>query len=396
VGLSAEGQERLLINRRLHWTKSLVLDTYDTYRDTRAAHRIVYDPKHGGWLVFGYDDIQQVLRNTEDFSSQRTLKPDGSVDEVLGLSILGLDPPRHRRLRMLMTHAFTHKRVAELGPRIRAITTQLLDEMQGAASPDIIAHLAIPLPAIVIAEMLGVPTEDMARFREWADGLTGDDFDLRMKTSPIMAGYIAELVAQRSRSPRPDMISDLIAARIDGDHLTPAEIIGACILLLLAGHETTATLIGNVLWCFDDFPEAQAEVVKTPPLLEPAIEEVLRFRSVIQSIPRVVMRPMRFLDQDLSAGDLIVPLFGAANRDPAYFADPDRFDIRRSPNRHIGFGFGIHLCLGATLARLEANIALGELFRRFPNVRRDHFQAVELRGSSMIYGLKRCAVQLNA
>jgi len=395
VTLSVEARARLLASRKQIVTAVLTPETDAWYRQISSSQRIAYDQRHAAWLVFGYADVQQVLLDTDTFSSQRALKPDGSVDEVAGAGILGMDPPRHRKLRSLIAQAFTQKRVAQLEPRIRAIASQLLDRMEAEGDPDIVSGLAFPLPVMVIAELLGVPIEDAPRFRSWAAHAVGEDYELRVQAFAEIAAYFAELIAGRSRNPRQDLMSDLLQATCDGDHLSPAEVIGACLLLLIAGHETTATLIGNALWCFDEHPEAQTDIVATPELLGGAIEEVLRFRPVVHWIPRVVMRPVRFLDQDLEEGDLVLPLFAAANRDPALFPDPERFDIRRSPNRHVGFGYGIHLCLGASLARLEARIALAEIFNRFPTMRRDRSETLQLRPSAFIFSLRRYPVHLH-
>jgi cytochrome P450 len=176
--------------------------------------------------------------------------------------------------------------------------------------------------------------------------------------------------------------------------LSKADIVGTRLLLLVAGHETTTTLIGNALWCFEEHPDAWAEVLMHPEMLPTAIEEVLRFRSVLHWLPRVVKRDTPYLGNALKEGELVLPVFAAANRDVAQFPDPDRFDIHRSPNRHLGFGHGIHLCLGATLARLEAKVVLGELLHRYPRMRRDLSKPATLRPSSFVFSFSRYPVRL--
>jgi cytochrome P450 len=195
-------------------------------------------------------------------------------------------------------------------------------------------------------------------------------------------------------SPKEDLISELLAAEIGGERLNKADIVGTCLLLLVAGHETTTTLIGNALWCLEEHPDARAEVLMRPEVLPTAIEEVLRFRSVVHWLSRVVKRDLQFLGHELKEGDLVLPVFAAANRDGAQFPDPDRFDIRRTPNRHLGFGHGIHLCLGAALARMEAKVALGELFRRFPRLRRDDSKPPTHRPSSFVFSFSHYPVRL--
>ena len=393
MAMSPELAAKLLANRKQELTVVMTPDIYPWYRNMRAQ-RIVYDERRAAWMVFRYADVEHVLLETGSFSSQRTLKPDGSVDEIAGAGMISTDPPRHRHLRSLVVQAFTQKRVAQLEPRIRAIAAQLLDEMAQTDTPDLVTTFAYPLPVMVIGELLGVPAHEALQFRQWAIDFVGNDYELRMQTARAISDYFNVLINERTQRPRQDLISELLGAEVHGERMTRAELIGACLLLLIAGHETTATLIGNAMWCFDEHPEAWQQILADPALLPGAIEEVLRFRAVVHHLPRVVKQDMRFLDQDLEAGDLMLPMFGAANLDPQQFPDPDRFDIRRTPNRHLGFGFGIHLCLGATLARLEARVGLGQLMARFPRAQRDRSRPLELRSSSFIYSLKSYPIHL--
>ncbi len=395
MSMSSALAAKLLAKRKQELTVVITPDIYPWYRQMRAQ-KIVYDERRAAWIVFRYADVEQVLLEVGSFSSQRTLKPDGSVDEVAGAGMLGTDPPRHRHLRSLVVQAFTQKRVAQLEPRIRAIATRLLDEMaQADTIVDLVTTFAYPLPVMVIGELLGVPADEARQFRQWAIDFVGNDYELRMQTARDISAYFNALISERTERPRQDLISELLGAEVNGERMTRSELIGACLLLLIAGHETTATLIGNAMWCFDEHPEAWRQVLADPALLPSAIEEVLRFRSVVHYLPRVVKQDMRFLDQNLEAGDLVLPMFAAANLDPEQFPDPDRFDIRRTPNRHLGFGFGIHLCLGATLARLEARVGLGQLMARFPQAQRDHSQPLELRPSSFIYSLESYPIHLH-
>jgi cytochrome P450 len=394
MSLSVDVRERVLAGRKQVISVELPLDTYAWYRQLRSGPPIVYDERRTAWLVFRYADVERVLRDTSTFSSERAFKPDGSVDEIAGGSILGLDPPRHRHLRSLITRAFTLKRVTQLEARIREITRQLLDRVESEDTVDIVTALAFPLPVMVISELLGVPSGDAAQFRSWSHDIVGNNYELRMQAMAAIATYFDALVIERTRSPGADLISELVQGEVDGDKLSRADVVGACLLLLVAGHETTATLIGNAMWCFAEHPQARAEVTAQPQLLAGAIEEILRCRAVVHWMPRVVTRQTRFLGQDLAEGDLVMPMFAAANLDAAQFPDPDRFDIRRSPNRHMGFGFGIHLCLGAALARLEANVALREFLTRFPRAERDPSETLSLRPSYFVYALQRYPVKL--
>jgi cytochrome P450 len=393
--LTPDARTRLLAARKLQTATPLTLDAFTEYRRLLDVPGLAFDDRRGSWLAARYADVNRILLDTKTFSSQRTLNPDGTVDEVASASILGLDPPRHRHLRQLLAHAFTQRRVAELEPRIRGITNRLLDAMDSHSTIDIVDTLAFPLPVTVIAELLGVPLEDTGQFRAWATDLLNPDYTLRAKTFERFALYFDGMVEQRRRSPAGDLISAFINAEIDGERLSQRDITGACTLLLIAGHETTASLIPIFLWCLDEHPEARAELADRPELLPAAIEEALRYRAVVHYLPRVVTSDVEFESCRLREGDVVLPLFAAANHDRHHFPDPERFDIHRSPNRHLGFGYGIHLCLGASLARLEARVALELLLARFPALARDRSQQLELRPAAFVYSFKRYPVRLH-
>jgi cytochrome P450 len=394
VTLPPAARARLTASRKQEVGTMLTPDIYSWYRQQLDVCRMRHDEQRSSWMVFGYDEVQRVMLDTQAFSSERTLKADGSVDEIAGAGMLGLDPPRHRQLRSLVVQAFTQRRVAALEPRIQALTASLIDRIKDEKEVDIVNALAFPLPIMVIAELLGIPAADREQFRNWTSDMIGTDYELKMKGFGKMGAYFDGIIAEHMRTPKEDLISELLAAQIGGERLSKQDVVGTCLLLLVAGHETTATLIGNALWCFDEYPEARAEVLTRPEILPTAIEEVLRFRSVLHWFPRVVRRDTQFLGHDLQEGDLLLPVFAAANRDGSQFPDPDRFDIRRSPNRHLGFGHGIHLCLGASLARLEAKVALGELLRRFPQMRRDASKPPTLRPSSFVLSFSHYPVRL--
>jgi cytochrome P450 len=393
--MSCAARERLIASRKQEISVLLTPDIYSWYRQKLDVCRMAFDERRSAWMVLGYSEVQQVLLDTETFSSERTLKPDGSVDEILSAGMLGLDPPRHRRLRSLVAQAFTQKRVAALELRIRSLTAGLIDRMQDEDCVDIVDALAFPLPVMVIAELLGVPALDRDQFRSWTRDMVGTDYALRMQAFGKMGAYFDTLISDQKRDPRDTLISDLLAAQDDGEGLSREDVVGTCLLLLVAGHETTTSLIGNAFWCFDQHPKAREELLTQPEMLPMAIEEVLRFRSVLHWLPRVVRKDHKFLGHDLKEGDLVLPAFAAANRDGAQFPDPDHFDIRRSPNRHLGFGHGIHLCLGASLARLEARVALGEVLRRFPRMHRDEGKPSVLKPSSFVFAFDRYPVRLH-
>jgi cytochrome P450 len=393
--LSCAARERLVASRKQEISVLLTPDIHSWYRQKLDVCRMEFDERRSAWMVFGYSEVQQVMLDTDTFSSERTLKPDGSVDEILGAGMLGLDPPRHRRLRSLVAQAFTQKRVAALEPRVRALATSLIDRMQDEDRVEIVDGLAFPLPVMVIAELLGIPAADRDQFRSWTREIVGTDYTLRIQAFGKMGAYFDAVISEQMRSrPQENLISDLLAAELEGEGLSKADVVGTCLLLLVAGHETTTALISNALWCFEEHADAREELLKQPELLPMAVEEVLRFRSVLHWLPRVVRRDCQFLGHDLKEGELVLPVFAAANRDGLQFPDPDLFDIRRSPNRHLGFGHGIHLCLGASLARLEARVALGDLLRRFPRMHRDEGRPPILRPSSFVFAFDHYPVRL--
>jgi cytochrome P450 len=235
---------------------------------------------------------------------------------------------------------------------------------------DIIGDLAYPLPVIVIAELLGIPTADRERFKRWSDGVVGDSEMDNYTAQQEMGLYFASLLAQRRRDPQDDLLSALLEASVDGQKLSLEELLGFCIILLVAGNITTTNLIGNTFLCFDEYPAALEQLYADSALLSSAIEEVLRYRSPVRQMYRLCVKDTELSSQLIPAGDFVTAWIGSANRDEDEFPNADVFEITRSPNRHIAFGHGIHYCLGAPLARLEAKIALGVMLERFSNIRR--------------------------
>jgi cytochrome P450 len=303
-----------------------------------------------------------------------------------------MDPPRHRQLRNLVTQAFTPRSVAQLSERITAIVNQLLEQVAATGRMDIIDDLAYPLPVIVIAELLGIPHADRERFKVWSDAVVGATYPEDGDPQAEMSEYFLDMIAQRSREPKDDLISALLDAQIDGQHLNQRELLGFCILLLVAGNETTTNLIGNAILCFDEHPEVMEQLRAEPALVPGAVEEVLRYRSPVQFMYRRTVANTTIRDQEIRAGQMVLAWIGSANRDEAQFPNPDSFDIRRTPNRHIAFGHGIHFCLGAPLARLEAKIVLTMLLERFHEIKRVPGVALEATGSDIVYGVKHLPI----
>jgi len=363
------------------------LDPFPWYTVMRESAPVFLDPRRHSWSVFKYNDVQRVLSEHSVFSSQF----DGS-DQPLNASIVSMDPPRHRQLRSLVTLAFTPRTIARLEPRITEIVNALLDNVAPQGKMDVIHDLAIPLPVTVIAELIGVPLADRASFKLWSDQLVGAAPSYGKDPQEEMSHYFNWIIEQRRKEPQDDLISALLVAQIDGKHLTEQELLGFCVLLLAAGNETTTHLIGNAIWCFDDHPEAWAELRANPTLLPDAIEEVLRYRSPIKLMFRTTTRDTRIGDKDIPARSGVAAWIGSADRDEAQFPNAGTFDIHRAPNRHLAFGHGIHFCLGAPLARLESKIALGILLERFASIRRDRDVELEPVTSFILHGLKSLPV----
>lgn len=365
------------------------LDPYPWFALMRESAPVFLDPRRHNWSVFKYNDVQRVLSEHSTFSSRFA---DFDSDQPLDASIVSMDPPRHRQLRSLVTLAFTPRTIARLEPRITAIVNELLDKVAPQGHMDVINDLSFPLPVIVIAELLGIPHEDRERFKLWSDQFIGATPSEGMDSQVAMSEYFKWVIAQRRAKPEDDLISALLAAQIDGKHLTEQELLGFCILLLVAGNETTTHLIGNAIWCFDEHPEAWAELRANPALLPDAIEEVLRYRSPLKMMFRVTTQDTRIGDKDIPAGVGVTAWIGSANRDEAQFPNAATFDIHRIPNRHLAFGHGIHFCLGAPLARLESKVALGIMLERFASIRRDRDAELEPVPAFILHGLKSLPV----
>src|SRR5690348_7549447 len=353
------------------------------------------DPTSGVLSVFRYDDVQRALSDYEAFSSERGPR---DASSALNASLISSDPPRHRQLRNLVTQAFTPRAIAQLAPRITAIIDELLDPVAAVGRMDFVADLADPLPVIVIAEMLGIPTSERVQFKRWSDAIvaTTDGGLTFMEAQREMAWYFSSLIAERAAEPRDDLISHLIAAEIDGERLTPMELIGFCVLLLVAGNETTTNLLGNAILCFDEQPEVYERLRAQPDLIPSAIEEVLRYRSPVQSMFRSATGETDLGGIPTRAGQPVVAWIGSANRDEAQFPDAHVFDITRAPNRHLAFGYGIHFCLGAPLARLEARLTLEALTTRFHDIRRVPDPPIRWMESSIVYGVKNLPITFPA
>ncbi|MGH3904041.1 MAG: cytochrome P450 [Pseudonocardiaceae bacterium] len=347
---------------------------------TMREHHPIWQDRYGIWHVFRHADVEAITRDPTTFSSDTSrLIPAGA--EVRRGMLTQIDPPEHRALRHLVSASFTPRTVAALEPRIRAVTGELLDAT--GERFDLVDALAFPLPVIVIAELLGLPAEDRALFRTWADGLFSmqvddpSDPELGPQIAAAMAditAYLTEHCHDRRADPREDLISALVTSEVDGRRLDDEEAANFSMLLLLAGHITTTVLLGNAARTFDEHPGVWDELRADPSLIPGAVEEVLRYRSPFTQVGRSTLGSAEVGGVTIPADVLVTPWLLSANRDPRAHTEPDRFDIRRGlgGGAQLAFGHGIHFCLGAPLARLEARVALEELTARYRALPVDH------------------------
>jgi pimeloyl-[acyl-carrier protein] synthase len=366
------------------------------------------DPVHqspmGFWVLTRYDDVVTSLRDPrygrDGFAPliEATYGPETAKGN-LPRSMLMRDPPDHTRLRALVNKAFTPRVIEGMRAHIQAIVDRLLDKVQGARSMDVIDDLAYPLPVTVICEMLGVPLDDQDAIKGWSSDIARSLDAIGLMADPDIVArgvaarrnlteYFRRLLPERRQHPKADLLSLLIAVEEQGDKLNEGELLAMCLLLFIAGHETTVNLIGNGTLALLEHPDQMARFNDDPALIPSAIEELLRYDSPVQWTARITTASVELGGREIPSGSMIIAAIGAANRDPSHFSDPDRLDIARADNRHVSFGFGIHFCLGAPLARVEGQIALGTLLRRMPDLALQTGATLDWRESSALRGLK--------
>ena len=378
---------------------------YAALREKGQAHR---SRLLNAWIFGHYRDVDVILRDWQRFSSdgrkakrpgKRTVIPDPGASP----SMLSLDPPDHRRLRGLVSKAFTPRAVNALEPHIRSLMQELLDGVDNLSGFDLMDAVARPLPVIVIAEMLGVPPEDRPRFRGWSDRrarILEPTISAEERADAVLAAadldaYFAPLVERRRADPQDDILSGLAQAEEEGDRLDGGEVIALMRLLLVVGNETTVNLIGNGMLALMQHPEQLQRLRDDPALIPSAVEELLRYDSPVQLDLRRIVQDCDVNGFPVKRGEDIVVLIGGANRDPEQFEDPDGLDVGREGNSHISFGRGIHACIGAPLARLEARIAIEVLLERFSSIRLSG-PPPEFRSSIVLRGLETLPVAAEA
>ena len=368
------------------------LNPFPWYQVLRERHPVYYAPEFHSWFIARYQDVQRIIDDRILFSSEQSVRRRAvgrpEEEKNIARTLLWADPPHHRQLRSLISQAFTPRTISDLEPRVTEIVHAHLHKAASQGAMDIIKDLANPLPIIVIAELLGIPTTDQEQFKYWSDIIVSPARQEKKRAVQEMNTYFLTIIEQRRRNPQHDLISALLAAQIDGVHLTDSELLNFCRLLLVAGHETSTNLIGNAFLTFLEHPEVIEEFRADPSLMLAAIEEVARYRSPIQRVRRAATQDVKIEDRIIKAGSIISPLLGSANRDENVFTQPDVFDIHRTPNRHLAFGHGIHYCIGASLARLETRITIEALLTRFQDLQRVTDNPLQPIGSAFVYGVR--------
>lgn len=389
------------------FTPGFLADPYPAYRALLRENPVSWEPMMETWVFTRYEDVDAVLTHPNTSADRRSAR--NRLAEMArqqeqnfgpfsrAPSMLTSDPPVHTRLRKLVSKAFTPRAVENLRPRIQEIADGLLDEAARDGSMDLVTALAYPLPVIVISEMLGVPPEDRATFKKWSDEVVatlGGPFvapeviDRARAALESLSDYLVPIIRDRREHPREDLISALVAAEEQGQVLSEDEIFSTTILLLIAGNETTTHLIDNGTYALLRNPDQLALLREKPELIASAVEELLRFIGPVQLTGRVMKEDSVFGGQVVLEGQMATVLLGAANHDPDKWGPTaDKLDITRNPTDHVSLGDGIHFCLGAPLARAEAQIAIGSLLRRFPGLRLGE-EELEWGGTFIIRGLK--------
>jgi cytochrome P450 len=382
-------------------------DPYPTYRALLEHNPVSWDPVFEAWLFTRYEDVDYVLTHPNTSADRRSAR--NRLAEMArqqeqnfgpfsrAPTMLTSDPPVHTRLRKLVSKAFTPRAVENLRPRIQNIVDSLLDDAEKQGQMDLVTALAYPLPVIVISEMLGVPPEDRAMFKKWSDEVVatlggpfiGPDVMERARLAiDGLAEYLVPIIRDRRENPREDLISALVAAEEQGQVLSEDEIFSTTILLLIAGNETTTHLIDNGIYALLKNPDQLAVLRENPAMIVSAVEELLRFIGPVQLTGRVAREDMDIGGEIVKEGQMATVLLGAANHDPAKWGKTaSKLDLSRNPSDHLSFGDGIHFCLGAPLARAEAQIAIGSLVQRFPSLRMD-VEEPEWGGTFIIRGVK--------
>jgi len=361
-------------------------DPYPSYRRLRDEHPVYRQERLRFWALSRFEDVFAALRDHDIFCSSQGLTWDPRSAEQAGIlpMMVTTDPPDHTKLRKLINRGFTPKRVADLEPEVRALVVDAIERLQRAGQGDLITDLGAPLPTAIIGRFLGVPHADRMQFHEWATAVvsatSGAEFHAdAMQAALGLYGYFRDLTQRRRREPSDDLIGTLIASEVDGASLTDEDVLGFCFNIITGGVETTTSLVANAMVLMQAEPEVRRRLAAEPACIPAAIEELLRLESPVQGLCRTTTQPVTRHGITIPAGEKVLLLFAAANRDEREFPDPDRLDIDRTTERHLAFGYGAHYCIGAALARLMGRVALEELTTRLGAYRIDESRGHRIR-----------------
>ena len=374
-----------------------VANPYPLYAKWRAEQPIWWAEDAQGWVLSRYDDVRSVLKDPANYSSELS---SARSQSTLRLPLLHDDPPRHTSLRAIVNRSFTSRVMREIEAEVAAVVDQLLDDIDAGQPVDIAEALTIPLPVALISHFMGIPFERKDDFKRWSDSLTATGtaktMEERMPDILEMMDFFRDEIPKRKRHPGDDLISKIVAAQVAGEALTEEVIVGYCQLLLIAGNETTTNLLSNLLHYIADHPDVWQTLGQDPTKVGNAIEECLRFDPPVHWISRIALQDAEFHGQKVGRGDTVYTVLAAANRDPDHYADPDRFRLDRPRSDHHTFGHGIHFCIGAPLARMEAQHALIGMLKRFQTVDHAPDAANERTHSSMLRGYHHLWLELGS
>ncbi|HEY7417669.1 MAG TPA: cytochrome P450 [Ktedonobacteraceae bacterium] len=401
-------------------------EQYAWMKTMRDSHPVWLDEQRNCWHLFRYDDVYKNIADFQLLSSQGRPEVfvesreaamaghDGATARGFGRSLIGMDPPQHNKYRNLVSPLFTPQALERMSDHITTIAQELLDYVRPQGQCNFVNDIAYPLPTMVIIDMLGVPFSDRMLFRKWANGLlarqlcdaefvqSSDDQRDNSQAEQFqgylqeMSNYFEDMLADRRRQPRNDMMSQLVAAEVDGEHLSVDDLVSFCILLFFAGHVTTTNMLGHAIRCFDAHPDTFEQIRKQPELIPGAIEEVLRYASPVKRLFRKTAVDATIRGVTIPKNSFVFAWLESANRDERQFSEPERFIITREPNRHVAFGHGIHFCLGALLSRMEASIALPMIIKQLPDLQVVHDEPLEFYESGLLFGLKQLPITFTA